>query len=128
MYVDTNAFFDELTKIADMERDIVTKERVIRALKAGLAAAGGMGLGWGLGNLAADTILPAALQRFMPNPTAEQLSKAMFVASGLGAVGSMATDYMKAKAMQYIREGDKKPQDMLMGHERLNPEHYGVPQ
>lgn len=131
MNINTFALFDELLKIAEIQdeqpveeapsREDVVKGSFGRALKAGLLVAGGTGLGWGLGHLISSTILPAALQKFMPNPTAEQLAKAMLVAGSLGSLGQLATQYRNAEAMNYIREGDRKSQDMLMRHDQLNP-------
>jgi hypothetical protein len=134
MSIDTLAFFDELLKIAEVQsenpvensppRENIVKGTFGRALKAGLLAAGGTGLGWGLGHLISSTILPTALQKFVPNPTAEQLAKAMLIVGSLGSLGHLATQYRNAEAMDYIRRGDKKSQDMLMRHEELNPEPY----
>lgn len=124
MDISTVAFLDELSKIAEEARENVTKERLLRAGKAGLAAAGGFGLGWGAGNLLADRVLPNLLQRHIPHPTPAQLQKGMMLAGGLGLMGSLASDYMKHRFSKYVAEGDKEPRDMLMGHEKLNPEPY----
>ena len=60
--MDTTAFFDELQKMATLEdKQGLDREKMMRALKTGLVSAGGMGVGYGIGNLLADTVLPKAL-------------------------------------------------------------------
>lgn len=122
----TEALFDELHKIAvaTQEQDL-KREKMIRSLKAGLASAGGLGLGYGLGNLAADTIIPQTLARHFPRPTAGQLSKGMLLAGGVGALGSLLHGALRKDVRRYTEGADQMKQDFSMGHEKLNPEHYG---
>lgn len=128
MKISMTAFSDELLKIAEEgSAPDITRERLKRALTTGLAAAGGYGIGTGLGSLLGDKVLPVALNKHMPNPTASQLRKGMLVAAGIGGLGSYAQQVMHKKVMDAAASADQKPVNYLDSHHKLNPGAAGAP-
>jgi hypothetical protein len=110
----TEAFLDELHKIAvESQEQVLKREKLLRAAKSGLASAGALGIGYGIGNLAADTIIPETLTRYLPRPTRSQLSKGLLIAGGLGTLGSLAHGAMRRDVRKYT-EGGENP-ELLAG-------------
>lgn len=117
MHIDVYAFADELTKIAESD-NIVTKERALRALKGALGVGVGYGLGYGTGKMLSRTQFAQNLAAKLPAPVTMGLA-----GGGLSLLSQLAHGYLANKYIRYVKEGDKKPQDFLMGHHKLNPEH-----
>lgn len=108
MHTELKSFADELAKIAEAQKSGYTGKKLTRAATAGLASSGAFGLGWGLGNLAADTVLPKALNKWLPKPTPKQLQKGMLLVGGLGVMASLANQLWKKKFRDYINQPEKK--------------------
>ena len=109
MQIDVEAFADELSKIAEAQ-DGYAWEKMLRALKAGLASSGAFGLGWGLGSVAAERGLLPYISKKFPHPTPGQLRTGMLLLGGVGALGSMANSLWKHRLMNYINQPDQGAQ------------------
>lgn len=116
MDIETTAFFDELEKIAEESDNRITKDRLKRFVRYGLAGAAGSGLGYAAGK-AVGRPLQKKLRQWGAGPKAAKfLRYAVPTTAGLGAGLALTKGMATSEFLKKVKDGEKGKKPVLPQH------------